>query len=645
MSAVSAADDLNSTEDVISADIHEGEIYLDDDVISADIHEGEISLDDELNNSVIYADAENGNDSNDGLSKDSPVKTINKAYDLVADNGTIYLSDGVYDNPQLFIYKSLSIIGSDNTIIDGGNIVKGGFVFRAWSGSFFTFKNIKFMNIRRYGANAKVIEARVEGSTVVIENCDFINTNTNVDNAANTAVIRISRTVTAYILNCNFINPDKGNSEDYWTIYNLGKLTVNNSKFINASKGFIYTERTKKQAVASLDINNCTFINVTGNSAVYCNAILKINNSSFINCRNGNNGGAICIEKSPYSKSINPIINNCDFESCSSRSGGAIAVYNADSFNLSNSSFYKCTGIGSIYDFGGAVYISKNTNAFLNNIIFSECYGKGSAICNLGNTILNNSVIKNSKIYVVTNMYGYYLGSILNDYGTLTVISSIFENNTCFKTWYTGTHIGTAGIYNRGTLDVSYSAFINNTKIKNIGRFETLNMNEDVYTESSNVKSLDLNWWGSDGNPTDLGLSNYEKINNWFYLDIAPEYLALNINETADVTANFKLSNPNIAFDSGKIPKFNITFSSIVNDKFLYESKNLVNNSASVVFDLTQTKGQYVLLTSIGVYSKPTVIDVGKNVSLMNVSVSDIIYGNDLKVNVSVMNNQSQSLK
>ena len=237
----------------------------------------------------------------------------------------------------------------------------------------------------------------------------------------------------------------------------------------------------------------------------------------------------------------------------------------------------------------------------------------------------------------------WYADSI--DYGTLTVISSIFENNTCFKTWYRGTHIGTAGIYNRGTLDVSYSAFINNTKIKNIGRIENLNMNEDVYTESSNVKSLDLNWWGSDDNPTDLGLSNYEKINNWFYLDIAPEYLALNINETADVTANFKLSNPNIAFDSGKIPKFNITFSSIVNDKFLYESKNLINNSASVVFDLTQTKGQYVLLTSIGVYSKPTIIDVGKNVSLMNVSVSDIIYGNDLKVNVSVMNNQSQSLK
>ena len=648
MSAVSAADDLNSTEDVISADIHEGEIYLDDDVISADIHEGEISLDDELNNSVIYADAENGNDSNDGLSKDSPVKTINKAYDLVADNGTIYLSDGVYDNPQLFIYKSLSIIGSNNTIIDGGNYIHKGFVFRTWSGSYFLFKNIKFMNVKTYGSVAKVIQAGVKDSTVVIENCDFINTHLGTDDA-NTPIIRISAGVTTYILNCNFINPTMGNSKDNWAIYCMGKLTINNTKFINESYGGIFVERTSSNQIASLNINNCTFINVTGNGAIRCYAKLNINNSSFINCRNGDAGGAICIDQGRYNKKINHIIINCYFENCySTKNGGAVAVYNnayiVNSFTLSNSSFVGCSC--SDWDgFGGALHISKNTNAYLNYNVFSECSGKGAAIHNAGNTILNNSIIKNSKIDVVTNMYGYYLGSILNDYGTLTVISSIFENNTCFKTWYRGTHIGTAGIYNRGTLDVSYSAFINNTKIKNIGRIENLNMNEDVYTESSNVKSLDLNWWGSDDNPTDLGLSNYEKINNWFYLDIAPEYLALNINETADVTANFKLSNPNIAFDSGKIPKFNITFSSIVNDKFLYESKNLINNSASVVFDLTQTKGQYVLLTSIGVYSKPTIIDVGKNVSLMNVSVSDIIYGNDLKVNVSVMNNQSQSLK
>ena len=204
IAAVSAVDDLNSTDDVISADIHEGEISLDDNVISADIHEDEISIDGEVNNSIVYADAENGNDSNDGLSRDSPVKTINKAYDLVADNGTIYLSDGVYDNPQLFLYKSLSIIGSNNTIIEGYSIAKKGFVFRTWSGSYFEFKNIKFMNLKMRGNNARIIQAGVTGSTVVIENCDFYNTNYGTDDAGATPVIAVGG-VNAFILNCTFI--------------------------------------------------------------------------------------------------------------------------------------------------------------------------------------------------------------------------------------------------------------------------------------------------------------------------------------------------------------------------------------------------------------------------------------------------------
>ena len=484
-------------------------------------------------------------------------------------------------------------------------------------------KNIKFMDIKSKGGNAKAVHASAKGSKLIVENCDFINNKVTSDIEllfGTSSVILIKSGIKAEIINCNFINPNNkieaGNND--WVIINYGKLIVNNTNFSDVTDGFIYSFRDDSRLIATLDINNCSFINShsSKNGGAISSDYFNINNSSFINC-SGNNGGAIYLLKSSTNRQSN--INNCYFENC------------------------KATDV--TYGFGGALYVSKNSEIYLNNNTFSECFGKGSVICNLGNTILNNSIIKNSKIYVVTNMYGYYLGSILNDYGTLSVISSIFENNTCFKTWYTGTHISTAGIYNRGTLDVSYSAFINNTKIKNIGRFENLNMYEDVYTESSDVKSLDFNWWSNDENPTDLGLSNYEKINNWIYLDIAPEYLALNINETAKITANFKLNNPNIAFDSGKIPNFNITFSSVENDKFLYESKNLVNNSASVVFDLTQTKGQYVLLTSIGVYSKPTIIDVGKNVSLMNVSVSDIIYGNDLKVNVSVMNNQSQSLK
>ena len=178
ISAVSAADDSNSTSDLILSDSS-------DEVILSD--GGDVE-----NHSVIYADADNGNDSNDGLSRDSAVQTIGKAYDLVSNNGTIYLADGVYDNPQLFLYKSLSIIGSNNTIIEGYNIAKKGFVFRTWSGSYFAFKNIKFMNLKMRGNNAKIIQAGVTGSTVVIENCDFYNTNYGTDDAGATPVISVS---------------------------------------------------------------------------------------------------------------------------------------------------------------------------------------------------------------------------------------------------------------------------------------------------------------------------------------------------------------------------------------------------------------------------------------------------------------------
>ena len=458
MSAVSAADDLNSTEDVILSDSSE-EVILSD---GGDVE----------NHSVIYADADNGNDSNDGLSKNSPVKTINKAYDLVDDGGTIYLADGVYNRTNsLYIYKSLSIIGSNNTVIDGGSKIIYNPSFRTMGGSYLLFKNIKFQNINTYGTMAKVIYASAKDSILILDNCDFINNTLSEGDLDNgpSPVISISSSVTAHILNCNFIgkfyykfNNAIEKDANSWVIKNWAKLTINNTKFMNVSDGFIFAEKIDRR-VNSLNINNCTFINSLGKNAIYCKSILNINNSSFINCSNGGSGGAVYIDKGS-NKKINPIITNCYFENCySSSNGGAIAVYNANSFDLLNSSFVGCSCLEEVGGFGGALYVSKNTNAYLNHNIFSECSGKGAAIYNGGNTILNNSIIKNSKICVVTNMYGYYLGSILNDYGTLTVISTIFENNTCFKTWYNrGTHIGTAGIYNRGTLDVSYSAFINN---------------------------------------------------------------------------------------------------------------------------------------------------------------------------------------
>ena len=59
-----------------------------------------------------------GSDANDG-SQDSPVATIAKAIELVAEGHTIYVGEGTYIANSLTIAKSFAMIGSGKVIIDG----------------------------------------------------------------------------------------------------------------------------------------------------------------------------------------------------------------------------------------------------------------------------------------------------------------------------------------------------------------------------------------------------------------------------------------------------------------------------------------------------------------------------------------------
>ena len=71
---------------------------------------------------AIFVDV-NGADSGDG-SKDSPVLTLDKAISLSKENGTIYLSNGEFNNAlnnKLTINKSLNFVGADDTSVNGLN--------------------------------------------------------------------------------------------------------------------------------------------------------------------------------------------------------------------------------------------------------------------------------------------------------------------------------------------------------------------------------------------------------------------------------------------------------------------------------------------------------------------------------------------
>ena len=127
----------------------------------------------------IYVDP-NGKNSYDG-SQDSPVMTIKHAMSIARDNDTIYLSDGEFrgdENTKLTVDKSLTFIGSDNTVINGQ---KSSYIFNIPDGVTVAFKNIKFINAYKSPAsystsyNDTVCGAclDIKNATVKIDNCEF----------------------------------------------------------------------------------------------------------------------------------------------------------------------------------------------------------------------------------------------------------------------------------------------------------------------------------------------------------------------------------------------------------------------------------------------------------------------------------------
>ena len=123
--------------------------------------------------SVIYVKAD-GDDDNDGLTAETAVKTIAKAVELSANEGTIIISEGVYAGEEIHFYnKKLTIMGvnPENTIIAGdikfirdGQLELQGYSFDG----FLHLYNITFKNLQVY------IDANATFENCIFDNADFI---------------------------------------------------------------------------------------------------------------------------------------------------------------------------------------------------------------------------------------------------------------------------------------------------------------------------------------------------------------------------------------------------------------------------------------------------------------------------------------
>lgn len=332
----------------------------------------------------IYVDDENGDDSNDGNSPDTSVKSFGHAVNLADDNSTIHLASGEYKgelNTNVIINKSLTIVGSSSTNFNGENVNS---LFTVCDGVSVTFKNINFINSFKkpasysdevaYGAALDIKNAKVS-----IINCSFINNTISHDDTVSQYFYggAISNFGDLSITDSRFIKnslmPDSGVFGYGGAIYNRGKLSIDRSSFEKSySKDF-----GNGAAIANdgeLLINNSVIrdsyaLQECKGSAIYNNGRLTLLNS--------------LIENNTCSRSnfqfIFGAIYNCgDFTARGNifRSNNAVYVQPMD--------FYK--GSPAVYNVGN---LNMTYNAFMNNLPFDgvarDVYFNGGELIDLNN--------------------------------------------------------------------------------------------------------------------------------------------------------------------------------------------------------------------------------------------------------------------
>ena len=359
--------DVKTTSNNIATFVYDATVSAEDivDIASSNANvQVPINVDEPAQEGVIYV-SPNGNDSNDGLTKKNPVKTIAHAIEI-ATIGQIVLLDGVHTTGDLGnIYENLTITGKGKAIIDAQN-------------------------------NNRILYVGSEAN-VVINNVTMINGYTADESGA---LLGNSNHLT--LINCILSNSSAGQNNG-GAIFSVGRLTIINTTIANCSAkqgGAIFTQSDSD--FNSLEVINSTFENniatgydMNGGGAIYAqrttgfyNFDLKVDNSTFIN-------------------------NKAEGTS----SGGAIALVQLDATaKITDSKFIANHANGKTGYGGGAIYVSSASNYYrygtmtITGTLFENntCGANGGAIYGRVTTVnVANSVLINNSDVNGLAVYGY----------------------------------------------------------------------------------------------------------------------------------------------------------------------------------------------------------------------------------------------
>ncbi|WP_458453817.1 DUF3344 domain-containing protein, partial [Methanobrevibacter sp.] len=299
-----------------------------------------LNYEDVISTEVVYVDYVNGLNTNSGVTKDSPVKTIEKAIKIVKENGIIYVANGVAylddSTPAsgISINKNIAIIGESLDAVISGNDAKR--IFSINPGFTLTITNLTLTNGFSTG----------QGGAIFIDNGGSINISNSVisNSHANGAGGAIGATQ-GYIDNINnvtFINNSAGNKGGAVGI-NSGsatnsKLTIgDNCKFINNTASNYGSAVGAQSPNVVIGKNNLFEGNIAtgsnGKGTVASNKITLGTGNVFVNNR-ATAGGALfaVLNSGTASGSYCFFINNTD------NNGYTLAHY-AGTSNTANNKF------------------------------------------------------------------------------------------------------------------------------------------------------------------------------------------------------------------------------------------------------------------------------------------------------------------
>ncbi|MCE5215188.1 MAG: DUF1565 domain-containing protein, partial [Methanobacterium sp.] len=532
--------------------------------------------------SIVYINPVTGNDTNNGTSPDSPLKTINKGISTVADGGTVNLSAGTYQENVITVNKNLTITGAgeDNTILDGKNNNR---VFYIDSGKTVTIQNLTITR----GIGKPDGGGIYNDGTLTLNSCKlYSNTTPNGRNANKS----------------DDANPG-GNGGAIYNTSN-GNLTINNCEIYNNKTGnggnacsHLMDRGSAEHGGYGGAIYNSGIIKLQ-NSNIYGNIAGKGGHSSDVHPgAHGGHGGAIYNNKNAQLTITNCTItsnkageggkrdNTCNTTSGDGGNGGAI--YNDGILKISGTKLEKNRAgeSGTVTDDGQSVYDGNG--------------GNGGAIYNDddGQLTIENSILTKNNAGMAGYKHSGGNGGAINNHGVLNITESEISQNRAGSDLINGPESKDIsygkgnGIYSdcEKTVKINFCSIVDNRTIYLNKNKDVIWYNEEVYLKEYKSTDTDLknNWWGTNNDNGELanlvkGKDDITKYYNpYLKLTITVDPTTIELDGTSNVTASLRINsageNTYVPYDWMHVPDcVEVKFSSY---KGSVELKNITTTS------------------------------------------------------------------